>query len=353
MDKREFADANFITIKAKKSEYDYRNYSEFDLEGFLFFEENKGKFYRLPNRILRNSTKNMQEVAKNSSGGVLKFRTNSKKLTIHCDYEYHRCSSSLSQLSDAGFDLYLIKNGKYEFMHCFYPSTEDEVLDMEGVISDSDEIREYALYLPLFSTISDFDIGVLKGSVIEKSKDIKERKKLLVYGSSISQGACASRPGITYAAITARKMGFELFNCGYSGNCRGELVIADEFAKKDFDCFIYEYDHNAPDPDFLRKTHKQFYDRIRSAKPNVPIIIVSRPDFNLHNQGTEAERNRIVLNTYNNAVTDGDKNVYFVDLRKAFDNYERSDFTTDKVHPNDFGISVIADCICKVMQTIF
>lgn len=353
MDKREFADKNFITTKAKKPEYEYHNYSEFDLEGLLFFDENGGKFYRLPRRILADCTENMQEVAQNSAGAVLKFRTNSKKITVHCEYEYHRCSSSLSQLADAGFDLYRIKDGKYEFCCCLYPSTEDETLDMEWTISDNDECFEYALYLPLFSTISNFYIGVQNGSVIEKSRNTAPKKRLLVYGSSISQGACVSRPGITYAAITARTMGFELLNCGYSGNCRGELAIADEFVKKDFDCFIYEYDHNAPNSEFLRKTHKPFFDRIRSVKKDVPIIIMSRPDFTAGARGDEAERNKVVLDTYNTAVANGDKNVYFIDLSEVFNGYERSDLTPDRVHPNDFGAAVIANKICEVMRNIF
>lgn len=353
MDKREFADKNFITQKAERAEYEYHNYSEFDLEGFLFFEENGGRFYRLPRRILNSFSENMQEVAMNSAGGVLRFRTNSRKLTIHCEYEYHRCSSSLSQLADAGFDLYVKKNDEFEFVRCLYPALEDETLDMECVISGDDEINEYELYLPLFSTIRDFDIGVLNGSIIEKTNIATPRKKLLVYGSSISQGGCASRPGITYAAIVARKMDFELFNCAFSGNCRGELAIADEFIKKDFDCFIYEYDHNAPNAEHLRKTHKPFFDRIRSVKKDVPIIILSRPEFNDIVPDEWVERNQIVMDTYNSAVADGDKNVYYIDLCSVFDGYTRADLSTDRVHPQDYGIGIISEKICSVMNEIF
>ena len=353
MDKRVFADKNFITSKAEKSEYNYHSYKEFDLEGFLFYEENDGKLYRLPKKILNSFSENMQEIAKNSSGGVLKFRTNSKKMTIHCEYEFHRCSSSLSQLSDAGFDLYSVKDGQYEFRRCFYPSSEDITLDMEGEISETDEMKEYVLYLPLFSTIENFYIGVSKDSTIEKSINTAPKKQLLIYGSSISHGACASRPGITYAAIVARKMGFELFNCGYSGNCRGDLTIADEFVKKDFDCFIYEYDHNSPDAEFLKNTHKKFFDRIRSVKKDVPVIFMSRPDFSEQHQKSVTDRKKVVFDTYNDAVIGGDSNVYFIDGRKMFDGYNRADLSTDRIHPNDFGIAIMVEKIYCVLKSIF
>ncbi|UKI37019.1 MAG: hypothetical protein L6V93_01980 [Clostridiales bacterium] len=65
MDKRVFADKKILSqAKQKKSEYNYHSYKEFDLEGFLFYEENDGKLYRLPKKILNSFSENMQEIAK-------------------------------------------------------------------------------------------------------------------------------------------------------------------------------------------------------------------------------------------------------------------------------------------------
>ena len=73
-----------------------------------------------------------------------------------------------------------------------------------------------------------------------------------------------------------------------------------------------DYDHNAPDIDHLEKTHFRFYQIIRQAKPNLPILMISKPDFD--NVAEENVRRRdIVLKSYLKARAAGDKNLWFVD----------------------------------------
>ena len=50
-------------------------------------------------------------------------------------------------------------------------------------------------------------------------------------------------------------------------------------ASLDYSVFVSDYDHNAPNPEYLAQTHEKLYKTIRAAHPDVPVVFVGRPDF--------------------------------------------------------------------------
>lgn len=344
------ADINFISKRAEKNDFVYYDFKQFQLEGFPWYEKDL-KLYRMPEKLLERFNDNMQEIAKSTAGGLIRFKTNTEKMALYAKYTFKREHECMSQSVDAGFDLYLVKDGEYEFAANFRPNLGDDFLDMEKLIANTGEAREYILYFPLFSWVEELKIGIEKNSVIENI-ETTERKKLLFYGSSVTHGGAACRPGLTYPAILSRKLNCEMINLGYAGNCRGEEFLAKEIAKLEFNAFVMEYDHNEAKAFELNKKHERFFKIIRSSHKDIPIILMSRPDFSHSvNQKTE-EFKKVVFNTYSNAVESGDKNVYFVDGRKIFPNKTRSDFTSDKVHPNDMGFYLMADNLHAILKNI-
>ena len=105
---------------------------------------------------------------------------------------------------------------------------------------------------------------------------------------------------------------------------------------------MYDYDHNAPTVEHLAETHERMFKIIREKNPNLPIIMMSRPKFYLCNH--EVKRLEIIKKTYDNAVANGDKNVYFIDGRdlcKVCGN----EGTVDNCHPTDLGFFSMAQTL--------
>ncbi len=344
------ADKNFITHSAKKDKYEFHNYREFIIEGLPFYEENQN-FTRLPIPMVETFTENMQEICKGPTGVVIRFRTNSHSIALYCEYDWKRESDAMSQLVDAGFDLYKFVAGEYRICNNFRPGIGEAVLDMETAVSSDDAMYDYMLYLPLCSWVRDFDIGIEKGAVIEEGSERHNKKKILFYGSSVTHGACASRPGLTYPATLGRMLECEIINMGFSGNCLGEECIARKFGEFDYDLFVMEYGYNAETVEYFESTHEPFFKIMREHHPDVPVIFITRPEFNHITTPIQAGIKAVIKNTYENAVNSGDKRVYYIDGRDIFPDYMRGDYSTpENVHPNDRGMFEIAKAVYEIAK---
>ena len=113
---------------------------------------------------------------------------------------------------------------------------------------------------------------------------------------------------------------------------------------------VLEYDHNAPSADFLEQTHRPFYEYVRAQKPELPIVMMSSPDFDYISQAEQ--RRAIIRATYDYAVANGDRNVYFLDGETFFGTTDRHSCTTDTIHPNDLGAFRMASVIRPVLEEI-
>ncbi len=345
-------DSNFIVSEANKANYDFDNYLDFTLEGYPFYEAN-GNFVRIPETMLPLFCQNMQEICHNVAGGVLRFRTNTKKMALIVSYHEKWESSTMTQMADAGFDLYRHEGEKWYFAGNFRPQIGEQFLDMEMVVSANAEVYDYMLYFPLCSWVRDLEVGVEKDAVIEQATPRKPHRKALFYGSSITHGACATRPGLTYPATLSRELDCEMLNLGFSGNCKGEPILAELFAKLDFDLFVCEYGHNAPTPEHLAATHEPFYQTIRASHPETPIIFITMPDF-YHKRRLDIDAYRnVVYNTYRKAVESGDRNVFLIDGREVFPEAIRTDCTMDNCHPNDLGFRMLVNGLYPIAKPYF
>ena len=145
-------------------------------------------------------------------------------------------------------------------------------------------------------------------------------------------------------AIKLVGLDFDYVNLGFSGNCRAEDEMADYINSLDFSVFVYDYDHNAPNPEFLEKTHEMFFKKIRAAHPTTPVIMISRPTADFDSDART--RRDIIKKTYENARENRDENVYFVDGELFFkDFYDKNVCFTDTIHPTDLGFFKMAELI--------
>ena len=166
-------------------------------------------------------------------------------------------------------------------------------------------------------------------------------------GQDQLHGTAASRPGYIYPAIISRELDLDFRNIGFSGQAKGERVLGEWMATLPMSVFVCDYDHNAPSAEHLEATHYPLYEIIREKNPDVPYIMVTRPDYWTLPTQQEGilKRRDVIMSSYLKARAAGDKNVYFIDgmsFNVAPHQYEMS---VDGVHPNDFGFVRMADSI--------
>ena len=248
-----------------------------------------------------------------------------------------------------GFDLYVKKNNADVYAGSFIPDVDITDGFERSVTFENDGINEVTINFPLYSGVSELLVGVEENAVIEETDGYKIATPIVYYGSSITQGGCASRPGNSYQAIISREFDCDYINLGFSGNAKAEKEMIDYIKNLDMPVFVYDYDHNAPDAEHLEKTHEKGFKEIRKQNPDLPIIIMSRPKYYLN--GDEIKRLEIIKKTFDNAVSGGDKNVYFID-GKMLMNKAKDNGTVDNCHPNDFGFYSMAEAVTKVLKTI-
>ena len=198
---------------------------------------------------------------------------------------------------------------------------------------------DWIINFPLYCGVTQVLIGIKQGSILLPPKPHKVEKPVLFYGSSITMGGCATRPGMTYQNILARKLDADYISLGFSGNALGEREIAQYAASLDMSLFVLDYDHNAPNAEHLEKTHEPFFLAVREKHPDIPIIILPRPPAKV----TEDDlRVKVIRKTYENAIARGDKNVYYIPSKELM-SICGADGTVDNCHPTDFGFYSMAE----------
>lgn len=252
----------------------------------------------------------------------------------------------------AGFDMFIYENGKYTMGKTFIPhhSFKDSYEGVQDLDGERRE-RDITLNFPLYNDVYELYIGLSEDSVLKEAPEYTIAKPIVFYGSSITQGGCASRPGNAYTAIVSRKYDIDHINLGFSGNGKGEEIMAKHIASLDMSVFVMDYDHNSPDNNHYSATHEPFFKIIREAHPNLPIIIMTRPKHINRLAKAEFGRIDIARKTYENAIASGDKNVYFIPGYELMES-AGEDGCVDNTHPTDYGFFSMAKRLSAELDKI-
>lgn len=307
-------------------------------------------YCRLPQAVIPQTNPGVRMLAWHTAGAMVRFRTDSSAIGIEAVLRTGDDMSHMPRSGSGGFDLYEGAGTEKVFranLRHSHGSTEVKGLLRREL---SRRMREWTVYLPLYNGVEALDIGLDPECRLEAPTPFAHERPVLFYGSSITQGGCASRPGNSYTAIVGRRLNVDLINWGFSGNGKGEPVMAETIATLDLSAFVFDYDHNAPTVEHLAATHEPFFRIVRKARPDLPVIFVSRPDF----YGTHMcrQRREIIRGTYERAVAAGDRNVRFVDGEILFGAAERDLCTVDGCHPNDIGFLRMADGMTPAVRAV-
>jgi hypothetical protein len=208
------------------------------------------------------------------------------------------------------------------------------------------KMRLITINMPSYAGIKTMKIGIAKDAKISHAPDYTLEKPIVFYGSSITNGAAASRPGMTYEARLSRELDANYINLGFGGLCKGEPQMAEYISGLDMSIFVMDYDHNAKSVEYLASTHEPFFKTVRKNHPDMPIVLISRPNYS----PDVAERFAVIKATYDNAKANGDENVYLIDGREFFG--ADNDLTVDGIHPTDLGFYFMAKRISDELRPI-
>ncbi len=323
----------------------------FDLYGFYNPEE-EDVFKRLPDNVAGKINEGVKYLALDTAGGRVRFTTNSPYVAIYTEMPNICMMSHMPLSGSSGFDMFIDnEDGTSEFCACFMPPNNIDT-NYSGIFNFPDKsMRHLTVNFPLYNHVNNLYIGIKKESDISSGLKYRNEKPIVYYGSSITQGGCASRPGNSYQSVISRKINCDYINLGFSGSSRGEDAVAEYLSNIDMSIFVCDYDHNAPDINHLQNTHFRFYETFRKVQTNTPIIFVSKPDISF-NYEYDCKRRKIIRETYEKACSMGDKNVYFVDGETLFGGYGRDICTVDRCHPNDLGFFRMAEAIGNAIEKI-
>ena len=339
-----------VTKHEKLRFYNIKDVPEFRVYG-LYDYKNGEKFKRMPEAAAEKVSEGVRQLNYCTAGGRVRFTTTSGVIAVRATTPNSTQLSFGNPIGMAGFDIYISNGLRDIYLASFTPNngmfSETGMCDLKGLPGGKKEIT---LNLPLHQSINELYIGLIEDSDLETRPDYRFEKPVLYYGSSITQGLCASRPGMAYEAIISRKLDCNFINLGFSGKCYAELPMCEYLQTVDCSAFVYDYDHNSG-VEMLRDTHERLYRMFRDTHPETPVIIVGRPDFFTCdcNFETDMQRREIVMNTFRTAKDNGE-NVIYVDGYSLFGGEDREDCTVDLVHPNDLGMTRMADVIGKAVE---
>lgn len=307
-------------------------------------------FLRMPTNIAETVSPGVVELHKNTSGGRVRFRTDSVCVAIRTSMPDKCLMPHMPFLGSSGFDLYVMEAEQWRYCGSFVPPV-DRISGYESMIDfGSRKERECLIHFPLYDNVTRLMVGVERNAKIMAGARYRGEKPIVFYGSSITQGGCASRPGNSYTNMISRRLNRDHINLGFSGNAMGELQMARYIASLPMCLLVLDYDHNSG-VEQLRNNHEQFFLEVRRRNPELPVIMASRTDIPRTAEEKEEYRMRreIVKNTYEHAIARGDRKVAFIDGSLIFRGAEclgvpDDTCTVDGIHPTDLGFA----CMAKV-----
>lgn len=345
-------DKNFFKKEASPNEnwLSVQNHP-FEIYG-VSYDESKQTFVRMPISVAKQTNEAIEFLNTYTAGGRLLFATDSSKISVKCRFPNVEGVGLMAHMpitGSNGFSIYVNNN----FVGVVYPEWDKFINEKEIEFSATFNIavykgmKEIKIYFPLYGNVKEFYVALEDGAKLLSPQRYRSKKPIVFYGNSITQGGCASRPGNDYEAYIERRFNSDYINLGFSGSGKGEKVIAEHIVSLNPSIVVMDYDYNAPDLEFLEKTHYPFYKTIRNALKDVPIIFITNAN---DNRALSEERRKLIKRNYLRTIEEGDLNTAYISGLELLGEENRTACTVDGTHPNDLGFYRMAQGIGDVIE---
>lgn len=300
-------------------------------------KETENIFHRIDTAKYPLIPKNVRQLLTNSAGLFVSFKTNSTSISAKWCTSDKKSSSNMTAIAYEGLDIYIKKDGKWQFAGVGRPGNKScaEALLVNNM--DNTE-KECIVYLPLYDETKSLEIGVDGDAKISGISN-PFQKQIIIYGSSIVQGASASRPGLAYPSKLSRNTGLNFVNIGVSGSAKMEKEVADMVSELPADAYVLDCVPNSS-PSEIKERTKYLVRKIRNSNPTAPIIII-QTIIREHGYFDKSvglrvqQQNDEIKKQFDELVKEGLKDIYFISAKNLLGTDHEA--TTDGTHPNDLG----------------
>ncbi|UJH92635.1 SGNH/GDSL hydrolase family protein [Antarcticibacterium sp. 1MA-6-2] len=318
-------------------------------------------FQRFPDTMQELVREKVWELSKNPAGLNLNFKTNASRIVVSYEVSGDQGFPHMPPTGVSGVDLYMKEKaeewkwvrGQFNFSDTITYKFQINTGSRESLIKD------YMLYLPLYATVKWMKIGINKGSQLEVDLPDENELPIIAYGTSITQGACAGRPGTAWTARLSRMIHTPVLNFGFSGNGRLEKEVVQYIGRLKAKAFILDCLANFSSGQGLdaEEAEKRLIESIgllRKSQPETPIIITDHAGYahgevNLLVRKIYMDLNEINQKVYDHLTQEGVPGLYLLkkkDLNLGVDDY------IDGVHPNDAGMEKYSEAYYKKLMEI-
>jgi len=317
---------------------------QMEVDGLPWYGENGGELFRLPIKLKDTYRPPVWELAQSPSGGRIRFRTNSTALAIRLDYPEPPDMKNMHAFGQSGVDLYA--DGVYRGTAIADRDAKSGKTQEHTYFKSQPRVdREITIYLPLYMPVKLLGIGLDSEARVQAAKPFALKAPVVFYGTSITQGGCASRSGMSYQAILGRMLNADFVNLGFSGNGLGEPELARAVAGIDASCFVMDFAQNNPTVQSLAQAYAPFLETIRGRHRETPILVIT-PIYSSRESWSRDDRlegmRELIRQVAARRIAAGDLHLEIVEGTDLL-GPSRGDGLVDGTHPNDLGFQWMAD----------
>jgi hypothetical protein len=352
--KRLFAADPLKSLTIEGSPLRWYDAKDLGIEGRGWSDVNE--FYdRLPKKAEATVPKSVWGLSKDSAGMLVRFRARTPSISVFWALRKPNLAMPhMPATGVSGVDLYgRNEAGQWRWIANGRPTAQNQRMALASELPPGE--REYLLYLPLYNGVSDVQIGVPADAVVTRSESPAAKKKPMVfYGTSIMQGACASRPGIAHASILGRRLDRPVINLGFSGSGKMEIALAELLAELDPAVYVIDCLPNV-DAKQVEERTEPLVAALRKAHPTTPIMLVEdRTYSDVEWNATKRKRNDTSRAAYKAAydrmLKSGVTGLTYVEGEQLL-REDRED-TVDSSHPTDLGFMRHADVLEPILRKV-
>ncbi len=318
-------------------------------------EETYAPFVRFPEDINAQARKALKNLGQDAAGLYLQFRTDSPAIHVRWTSVKQLTMSHMASVGSRGLDLYVRTAKGWRYVGSARPDLKKAETTRVLVKELDPGMKTFRLYLSLYDGISALEIGVEDAAAFEPEGAETRKAPVVMYGTSILQGGCVSRPGMAATSILGRWLDREVVNLGFSGNALLDAEIAELMARVENPA-VFVLDNVPNDtPEMILERMEPFVKTLREAHPDVPIVFVEQAPYahdfvSASSAGRVRRKNEAQYTMYKRLKAAGYKKLYFVSGEKLIGT--DGEATVDYVHQTDLGAMRYAEALYPILKRL-